>query len=233
MRKIKLFIVVLVCVLGNCSIYSVPIPNEVVSCCDAPRDMFITMTTKQVDINLSVLKSSLLCIDWGDGIISCHFEEVSQTTQFKIGHFFYLVEMPRTITIYGVITSLNTNNIGLISIDVTNAPSLALLSIDNNNLASLDVSKNPLLHLLSFSRNKIDSLDLTYNQQLVMIDCRHNNFSANALNSLFHSLHANPPNNTHCRGRIRKTILIGGNPGTRDSERRIARQKGWGVENTR
>ena len=116
---------------------------------------------------------------------------------------------------------------------MSNVPNLTSHNVNNNYLSLINVSKNPLLQWLSLSANKLNYLDLIYNQQLVVIDCRNNNFDAQGLNNLFHTLHANPPNITPRRCRIRKTILIGGNPGTRYCERRIARQKGWVVENSR
>ena len=76
--------------------------------------------------------------------------------------------------------------------------------------------------------NKLTSLDVSNNAKLGHLDCRHNNLSADALNSLFETLHYNDLTNT--KAYPAKRILIYGNPGANTCNTSIAEDKGWTVD---
>jgi len=112
-------------------------------------------------------------------------------------------------------------------LDVSKNTTLKSLTVDNNQLTVLDVSNNTALTSLRCFGNQLTSLDLSKNTALndswYCLDIRYNNFNTNALNALFSTLH---DNNVE-----RKSMLIGGNPGTSTCDRSIATNKGWIVEN--
>ena len=66
-------------------------------------------------------------------------------------------------------------------------------------------------------------LDVSNNITLTEFDCRFNNLSAAALNSLFETLH-----DINQYG-VNKHIDIANNPGSADCDRSIATSKGWVV----
>jgi hypothetical protein len=137
----------------------------------------------------------------------------------------------------------------LISLDVSKNQTLKSLWSAHNRLKSLDVSQNTKLHtlmgygnvlpaldvsgcreleILSLFSNQLTSLDVSANAKLSYLDCRHNKFSADALNSLFATLHDNDLANS--RAYPAKRILIYGNPGADTCDTSIAESKGWIVD---
>jgi len=110
----------------------------------------------------------------------------------------------------------------LTSLDVSQTPSLIQLSCAFNQLTGLDVSKNTALIQLSCAFNQLTSLDMSKNTALIHLDCDRNLLTAQALNTLFGTLHDTPRT---------KTVSIGDNPGTVDCNKRIAEKKKWTLLN--
>lgn len=63
---------------------------------------------------------------------------------------------------------------GLTSVNVTNCPSLTLLSVVNNNVTSIDVSNNLLLTNLNVGGNDLTTIDLSNNTNLQALSVAHN-----------------------------------------------------------
>jgi hypothetical protein len=136
---------------------------------------------------------------------------------------------------------LNVANHQLTSLDVSRNKELLNLFVGGNQLNSLDVNKNVKLIILECENNNLTNLNLNgaialakvqadYNQ-LVNLDVsgaphlrwlflRHNLFNAQALNNLFSSL---PDCNPYDTG----TVRVSFNEGFADSDKSIAREKGW------
>ena len=144
---------------------------------------------------------------------------------------------------------LAPNNIDLLNLDVSKNQKLEKLWCGYNRLTSLDLSKNTKLNTLMCYGNKLTdldvsncrdleimclyfnpltSLDVSNNAKLSHLDCRHNKLSADALNSLFETLHDN--NLTNSKAYPAKRILIYGNPGADTCDTSIAESKGWTVD---
>ena len=89
-------------------------------------------------------------------------------------------------------------------------------------LTAVDVSRNTALEKLRIRfSDYLTSLDLSKNIALTYVDVSGGQFSFEALNDLFGSLHGNGG-----------TINIFGNPGTDDCNKSIAQAKGWKVQTT-
>jgi len=138
---------------------------------------------------------------------------------------------------------LNCSNNPFDSLDISKNEALIFLSCDNNQLKSLDISKNIKLMFLACGRNQLTHLDVSKNivlwdlwcnkNQLTDLDvsknialgghlnCSNNNFSENALNALFETLHD--------KAIEYKVISIFENPGTENCNKTIAEKKGWEV----
>jgi hypothetical protein len=76
------------------------------------------------------------------------------------------------------------------------------------------------LKYLQIGFNPISSIDLSANTLLTDVRCRNANFSAEALNNMFRSLHGNSGE---------KFIDYYGNPGTASCDASIVTGKGWTV----
>ena len=107
----------------------------------------------------------------------------------------------------------------LTNLDVSRNVQLTRLECGRNRLTRLDVSRNIQLTYLSCSSNQLTSLDVSRNTSLKTLFCSNNRLKADALNTLFGSLHRNVIAD--------KTIYINNNPGTRNARRSIATNKGW------
>ena len=215
---------------------------------ESPGNQTITMTTAlsgAVKIGLSSLHGGQATIDWGD---NTQRETVSLTAKIREFTHSYSNTTPRTITITGDINELTCNNNQLTGLDVSQNTMLELLRCDHNQLTSLDVSKLTLLINLSCAHNQLTSLvvnkdvsDKTTlttlyagNNQLTgldvgktvlaRLDVRNNQLTAAALNAMFESM----PYSTAGGGT--KVIYTGGNPGTGNSNRNIASNTGWRVD---
>ena len=108
----------------------------------------------------------------------------------------------------------------LTKLDVSLNTALTDLRFYENNLTTLDVSQNTALISLDFNNNRINELDLSHNIALTEVHCIGNQFSAEALNELFTTLHNND---------FEKFIRIIRNPGSADCDPGIAEAKGWRV----
>jgi hypothetical protein len=115
----------------------------------------------------------------------------------------------------------------LTSLDASKCISLTELNCRNNNLTSIDVSECSKLKFLDCgssyhvtgNRNKLTHLDVSKCTVLQRLNCNNNDFSADALNALFETLHSNMFEG--------KRIYMGFNPGTSDCDPQIAEKKGW------
>lgn len=105
------------------------------------------------------------------------------------------------------------------NIDISNNIELSELNCTLNQLETLDVSKNTLLQNLSCENNQLKSLDVSKNTKLISVFLRSNQLNANQLNFFFETLHNNKI--------FAKTVYIGGNPGVKECDKRIAINKGW------
>ena len=116
--------------------------------------------------------------------------------------------------------TLNCSNNLLTDLDMSNNSALRNLNVSYNQLTNLDISHNTLMRYLKASNNQLTSLDVSKHTGLHILDISNNQFTADALNALFESLNSFAP---------WRRIYIGGNPGAADSNRDIARRKGWTV----
>ena len=114
------------------------------------------------------------------------------------------------------------------SLDVSKNTKLNTLMCYGNVLTDLDVSGCSELEIMCLYFNQLTSLDVSKNAKLSHLDCRHNKLSADALNSLFETLHDN--NLTNSKAYPAKRILIYGNPGADTCDPSIAERKGWTVD---
>ena len=107
----------------------------------------------------------------------------------------------------------------LTSLDVSNNTALQILTCTSNQIKSLNVNKNSALISLSCGNNQLTSLDVSMNTELIYLGCGLNQLSAEALNTLFGTLHSNPIPG--------KNITIRNNPGSDTCNFSIAAEKGW------
>ena len=107
----------------------------------------------------------------------------------------------------------------LADLDVSKNAKLKWLLCGNNQLMCLDVGKNEALEYLDCNENLLTDLDVSRNVLIEELDCAGNNFSAEALNSLFETL---------CKtNRKNRNIFIYGNPGADSCDKSIVENKGW------
>jgi hypothetical protein len=78
------------------------------------------------------------------------------------------------ITIEGYVTNLYTDSNGLNELNVSDMPSLSVLSCDYNQLSELDVSKNKSLETLFCYQNFIENINLTGCDALVRLSAGRN-----------------------------------------------------------
>jgi hypothetical protein len=211
---------------------------------DYKTEMILTFDkVNSLEIGLSG-SSGNAKIDWGNGTSIKSDDLWSLPIYFKNK---YSDKESHTITINGSkintikgifcfdnqITSLNVNNISKLktldvlknrikNIDVSNNPELSELNCTWNQLKNLDVSKNTLLENLSCENNQLKSLDVSNNKKLMSVFLRSNQLNDKQLNLFFETLHNNKI--------FKKTIFIGGNPGTDKCDISIATKKGWIVD---
>ncbi|MDR0332356.1 MAG: InlB B-repeat-containing protein [Dysgonamonadaceae bacterium] len=119
------------------------------------------------------------------------------------------------------LTSLSVTNAPLTSLDVSSNTALTSLSVIRSQLTNLDVSNNTALTSLTLGDNQLTNLDVSNNTALTILNVNNNQFTADALNDLFDTLHSNAGT---------KTISERGNPGSSESNRGIAFEKGWRVQ---
>ena len=117
---------------------------------------------------------------------------------------------------------LRCANNQLTKLDVSKNNALMGLGCSNNQLTSLDVNKNRALTQLYCANNQLTSLDVNNNSALKGLNIRSNQLTATALNTLFGTLHSNPPEQHQS-----KEIDINDNPGTNSCDRSIAERNRW------
>ena len=124
-------------------------------------------------------------------------------------------------------TALTYLSVGnqLTSLDVSKNTALTYLDCNSNQLTSLDVSKNTALIDLNCRYNQLTKLDVSKNTALMHLHCERNQLLSSALNTLFGTLHNNPP----VVSLYSKVINIFGNPGANSCDISIATKKGWEV----
>jgi Leucine-rich repeat (LRR) protein len=121
------------------------------------------------------------------------------------------------------LTDISCSRNQLSVLDVSKNTALTSLDCYNNQLSALDVSKNTALTSLYCNDNQLTALDVSKNTALRKLSCYNNQLSADALNTLFSSLHSNTIQGSS------KEIGIRNNPGTNSCDRSIATNKGWTV----
>lgn len=111
----------------------------------------------------------------------------------------------------------------LTSLDVSKNKELRTLWADGNKIeGKIDLSGNKHLFEIHLSSNKIEEVDLTGCTSLSEVYLYDNNLSATALDKMFHTL----PILSEWR---KASISISHNPGVKDCDPNIARDKGWRV----
>jgi len=162
-------------------------------------------TQKSGEIDIRVSGFGEMKIDWGDGTavethtLSAHS---GMLPSYRLKHI-YSDTLPHTITMYGHITHLHLSELKVISLDVSNNPTLislycrdwdktkglTYLDVSNNTaleylgiyghqLTSLDVSKNVALTFLGCGYNQLTSLDVSKNIELIQLSCEYNQLTS-------------------------------------------------------
>ena len=169
---------------------------SVTSCKDNKTHAAMTLITSADELRFSMCGTGTATIVWGNQKETAELSEDEHTS--------FILDIPdinsRTVTISGNITGFECVW---------------------GELTVVDVSKNTALEKLLISMSPLTGLDLSKNSALTYVDVKANQFSAEALNELFGSLHGNGG-----------TINIAYNPGTDDCNKSIAEKKGWKVETT-
>ena len=229
MKTINLFFiffisVVMISVMG-CNVNS---SNDIQTVSKANDELFepganlsiMTMSTRARKVTISLKGTGTATVDWGDGskiVTTKPTEGAGKDVQRR-----YSNTNPRTITITGDnITGLIYCDNQITALDVNHNKVLTLLWCFDNQLSSLDISRNVSLTELRFDNNQLTKLDASKNIALANLYCTENQFSDEALNNLFDTLHDNDL--------IRKIVYINGNPGTANCNTNIAKAKGWVV----
>ena len=166
------------------------------SCGDAKSGASMTLITGADELRFSMSGTGTATIVWGAQKETAELSEDEHTS--------FILDIPdinsRTVTIYG-----NIKGIECVWGEIT----------------AVDVSRNTSLQKLLISMSPLTGLDVSKNSALTYVDVKANQFSAEALNELFGSLHGNGG-----------TINIAYNPGTDECNKSIAEAKGWKVETT-
>jgi hypothetical protein len=191
--------------------------------------------TKQLDgktefiYTYSVTKSRIITIS-GENIIYlyCPYNELTdldvRNNTALMGLYCYHNQLTDLdVSSNTALISLYCSSNKLTDMDVSKNTALQYLFCVNNQLTNLDVSKNTVLIDLRCSENKLTGLDVSNNITLKTLYCSNNQFSADALNALFKTLHRKKRKNG-------KVILIVDNPGTDACNIKIAEDKGWKVK---
>ena len=173
--------------------------------------------------SFSISGNGAVEIDWGDtsGIEST---TISPSSSNFLRHNYDSGTLPLTVTVAGEnISDLNCTASQIMNLDVSKCTTLETLYCYNNQLRNLDLKNNSALTELNCSANQLTSMDVSNNTALKMLNCSQNLLSAEALNTLFKTLH------DHFIDEEQKLIYILNNPGTNTCETNIASDKGWTV----
>ena len=130
----------------------------------------VTMVTTSKTFKLDLTGTGT--IDWGVG---------SPTSFSGVGLEFINSSVSGTIRIYSkdlTYIAIGAGEAGhtsqMTSLDVSNCPTLSILSFNQNTLTSVDVSRNTALTALNCSVNKLTSLDVSRNTALMSLICDQN-----------------------------------------------------------
>ena len=193
------------------------------------RSMYMTMTTAAQEVNLGLMGTGKITIDWGDGTMDEHM--LSGSIIYPSREYATTTERTITITgddLYYVVCEDNQ----LTKLDVSKNTALIVLFCGRNQLTELDISNNTELMSLYISRNQLTGLDATDNAVLLRLDIRYNLFTDVALNELFGTLNSfsADPNSIPSY----KSVDIYGNPGADTCDPTIATigKGGWFVFST-
>ena len=169
----------------------------VTSCGDAKSGNSVTLITVADELRFGISGTGTATILWGNQKVTAE-----------------LSEDVRELVILDILDSNSQK--------VTISGNVTLFDCEWGELTALDVSRNSALEILRISfSDYLRNLDLSKNSALTYVDISTNEFSAEALNELFGSLHSNGG-----------TINIFGNPGTDHCNKSIAEAKGWKVQTT-
>ncbi|MDR0422741.1 MAG: hypothetical protein LBH72_06990 [Proteiniphilum sp.] len=112
----------------------------------------------------------------------------------------------------------------LSSLNVSSNTMLERLDCEYNQLGVLNVSNNMALTVLLCNNNRLKALDVSNNTALTSLYCSYNQLSADILDRIFKDL-------CERSGKSYGEIYIGGNPGSSECHRSIARDKNWFIPN--
>ena len=108
-------------------------------------------------------------------------------------------------------------------IDVTGLANLEWLNLNYNELTQIDLSKNEKLLWLHIRENKLNSLFVGKNTNIHLIDISINNFTRQALDSLYESMIAKDEENMGL-------VFFQHNPGSLTADKSILDAKHWSYE---
>lgn len=118
-----------------------------------------------------------------------------------------------------LLTELYCYNNRLTKLDLSKNTVLVRLNCSQNQMTNLDLQMNTKLNRMDCYENRLTTLDFSKNKELNYAVCSDNRFTGEELNALF---------STFYNG-AKGTIFIGGNPGEKDCDRKIAENRGWKV----
>lgn len=138
-----------------------------------PFPSIATMTTQKTSINFTIVKTSNIEVDWGDG-----------TRDTNIFTHTYNIQGNHTIKFYGSATALKEficefNQ--LTTLNIKGNCALARLECKDNKLTQLDLSTNPALMKLNCEFNQLTSLDIS-KTNMTQLDCSFNQINELVLN---------------------------------------------------
>jgi len=145
----------------------------------------ITMTTSSLYVEIAIGPINNIVIDWGDGAKSTMSANPTWHNLIQFKHT-YENDLPRTITIFGDITYLQSFDGNLTNLDISRNPLLEglviyapitdlyldnntvlqFLLIYDNQLIDLDISNNTMLHSIFLRGTQLTNLDLRNNIML-------------------------------------------------------------------
>ena len=138
---------------------------------------FLCNTASGLSKNIIVGASSNITVDWGDGII----QEIPIVVEDNYGenilsHTYSNMNRYNVSIIAEDIQKFQAVQSGLLTIDLSNAPSIRELYIDNNRIDSLNLSNNLELQYISCSNNYLSQLKIWSTNALEVI-CNNNMLS--------------------------------------------------------
>lgn len=82
------------------------------------------------------------------------------------------------VTVYGKVTNIQCSSMNLISLDVSDNPSLVRQDFSFNSLMDVNFSRNANLEYVQLGENQLEELDLSENQNLIQVQVNRNHLSS-------------------------------------------------------